>query len=97
MRMSILSDCDIPESELDLLVKKKNLGDKIRRLIENAVRAEVSEQLWEFMKAQNERDIHLYHLLSQMDSMEKSVKNTNEKITAIRNQLRKEKGRGKLS
>lgn len=97
MRMSNLSDCDIPESELDLLVKKKNLGDKIRQIIENAVRAEVSEQLWEFIKAQNERDIHLYHLLSQMDSMEKSVKDTNKKITAIRNQLRKEKGRGKLS
>lgn len=97
MRLSNVSDYDIPESELDLLVKKKNLGDKIRRIIESAVRAEVTEQLWEFMKAQNERDIHLYHLMSQVDSMEKSIKDTNKKITAIRNQIRKEKGRGDLS
>lgn len=97
MRLNNASDYDIPESELDLLVKTKNLGEKIRHLIESAVRAEVTEQLWEFMKAQNERDIHLYHLMSQVDSMEKSIKDTNKKITAIRNQIRKEKGRGKLS
>ena len=33
----------------------------------------------------------------QLDSIEKSIKDTNKKITAIRNQLRKEKGRGDLS
>jgi septation ring formation regulator EzrA len=35
-------------------------------------------------------------LRCQVDSMEKSVKDTNKKITMIRNQLRKEKGRGEL-
>jgi uncharacterized coiled-coil DUF342 family protein len=35
-------------------------------------------------------------LKCQVDSMEKSIKDTNKKITAIRNQIRKEKGRGEL-
>lgn len=39
----------------------------------------------------------LQELMCRVDSMEKSIKDTNKKITAIRNQLRKEKGRGDLS
>ena len=35
-------------------------------------------------------------LKCRVESMEKSIKDTNKKITAIRNQLRKEKGRGEL-
>ena len=35
-------------------------------------------------------------LKCQVDSMEKSIKDTNKKITMIRNQIRKEKGRGEL-
>lgn len=35
-------------------------------------------------------------LKCQVDSMEKSVKDTNKKITMIRNQIRKEKGREEL-
>lgn len=35
-------------------------------------------------------------LKCRVESMEKSVKDTNKKITMIRNQIRKEKGRGEL-
>jgi len=40
--------------------------------------------------------IDVAELKCQVDSMEKSIKDTNKKITMIRNQIRKEKGRGKL-
>lgn len=35
-------------------------------------------------------------LKCRVESMEKSIKDTNKKITMIRNQIRKEKGRGEL-
>ena len=35
-------------------------------------------------------------LKCRVESMEKSIKDTNKKITMIRDQIRKEKGRGEL-
>lgn len=71
-------------------------GQTCREFIQAEVKRQVAEQIFEVIKDQNERDIRIYHLMSQADSMEKSIKDTNKKITAIRNQLRKEKGRGEL-
>lgn len=71
-------------------------GKIIREFIQEEVKKQVAEQVFEVVKDQIDRDIRIYHLMSQMDSMEKSVKDTNKKMTAIRNQLRKEKGRKEL-
>jgi hypothetical protein len=71
-------------------------GKTCREFIQEEVRKQVAEQVFDLVKGLNERDIRIYHLMSQVDSMEKSIKDTNKKITAIRNQLRKEKGRGEL-
>jgi len=40
--------------------------------------------------------VDVAELKCRVESMEKSIKDTNKKITMIRNQLRKEKGRGEL-
>lgn len=71
-------------------------GKTCREFIQEELKKQVAEQVFDLVKGLNERDIRIYHLMSQVDSMEKSIKDTNKKITAIRNQLRKEKGRGEL-
>lgn len=40
--------------------------------------------------------VDVAELKCRVESMEKSIKDTNKKITMIRNQIRKEKGRGEL-
>lgn len=68
----------------------------IREFIQKEVERQVAKQAFVMFKGQVERDIRLYHFMSRVSSMEKSIRSTNRKITAIRNQLRKEKGRGEL-
>lgn len=40
--------------------------------------------------------VDVAELKCRVESMEKSIKDANKKITMIRNQIRKEKGRGEL-
>lgn len=48
------------------------------------------------MGKEDVRDIIIAELKCRVDSMEKSIKDTNRQIKAIRNQLRKEKGREEI-
>lgn len=63
---------------------------------EALVKRQAAEQIFDTLTDQIDRDTRIYHLMSQVDSMEKSIKDTNKKTTMIRNQIRKEKGRGEL-
>ena len=70
--------------------------DRIREFVKTEVNRQLAEKIFDILKDKIELDIRVYHLMSQMDSMEKAVKDANKKITAIRNHIRKEKGRGEL-
>lgn len=48
------------------------------------------------MDKEDARDLIIAELKCRVDSMEKSIKDTNQQIKAIRSQLRKEKGREEL-
>lgn len=48
------------------------------------------------MDKEDARDLIIAELQCRVNSMEKSIKDTNRQIKAIRNQLRKEKGREEL-
>lgn len=71
-------------------------GSTCREFIRNEVRSQVADQVFNTLKDSNDRDLRIFHLMAQMDSMEKSIKDTNRQIKAIRNQLRKEKGREEI-
>ena len=85
------------DEQIQALLKAKEYGEMVREFVRAEVERQITEQVFEVLKDQTERDIRIYHLMAQVDSMEKSIKDANKKITAIRNQLRKEKGREKLS
>lgn len=97
MRMSNLSDLDLDDDLYKALSEAKKHGEVIREFIRQEVYDRVIKEVYGALKDNVERDLRIYHLMAQVDSMEKSIKDTNKKITAIRNQLHKEKGRGDLS
>lgn len=96
MRVSNLSDRELSSEEYEALCTARKHGELVREFIQAEVKRQIAEQVFDSLKDQLDRDTRVFHLMAQMDSMEKSIKDTNKKITAIRNQLRKEKGRGKL-
>lgn len=95
--LSYIEDMKMDEERIKKLFDSRKTGEIVRKFLQEELSRQVAEQMFEFVKGLNERDIRIYHLMAQVDSMEKSIKDTNKKITAIRNQLRKEKGREKLS
>jgi hypothetical protein len=96
MRVSNLSDIDMSDEQVKALIEAKKHGDRIREFIQAEVKRQITERVFDTLKDQIDRDIRIFHLMSQVDSMEKSIKDTNKKITMIRNQIRKEKGRKPL-
>lgn len=87
---------ELDEERIKKLFNSYDTGVIVRKFLQEELKKQVAEQVFDLVKGLNERDIRIYHLMSQVDSMEKSIKDTNKKITAIRNQIRKEKGRGEL-
>ena len=96
MKISNLSDIDMSDEQVQALIEAKKHGDRIREFVKTEVNRQLAEKIFDILKDKIELDIRVYHLMSQMDSMEKAVKDANKKITAIRNHIRKEKGRGEL-
>lgn len=96
MRVSNLSDIDMSDEQVQALIEAKKHGDRIREFVKAEVDRQLAEGIFDILKDRIDLDMRVYHLMSQVDSMEKSIKDTNKKITTIRNQLRKEKGRGEL-
>jgi archaellum component FlaC len=96
MKVSNLSDIDMSDEQVKALIEAKKHGDRIREFIQAEVRRQVAEQIFNTLKDQTDRDIRIFHLMAQVDSIEKSIKDTNKKVTMIRNQIRKEKGRKPL-
>ena len=96
MKISNLSDIDMSDEQGQALIEAKKHGDRIREFVRAEVDRQLAERIFDILKDRIDLDMRVYHLMAQVDSMEKSIKDTNKKITAIRNQLRKEKGRGEL-
>lgn len=96
MKISNLSDIDMSDGQVQALIEAKKHGDKIREFVKAEVDRQLAERIFDILKDRIDLDMRVYHLMAQVDSMEKSIKDTNKKITMIRNQIRKEKGRGEL-
>ena len=88
-----IKDTMLDEEKIKKLFDARKTGELVRKFLKEEVQREVATQVFDILRTNNDRDIRIFHLMAQMDSMEKSIKDTNRKITAIRNQLRKENGR----
>ena len=81
----------IAKIQKELPVMSIKFGRQCRERIEYEVRKQIVEQAFEVLKDNADRDTRIYHMMAQMDSMEKSVKDINKKFTAIRKQLKEAK------
>lgn len=66
-------------------------GKRFRECICQEVNKEITERLFEILKDNNDRDIRIFHMMSQIDSTEKAVKDIDRMFKTIRKQLRKER------
>jgi flagellar capping protein FliD len=66
-------------------------GKTCRPYIQQEISAQITERLFDILKDNDDRDIRIFHLMSQIDSIEKSVKDINKKFTAIKKQLKERK------
>lgn len=66
-------------------------GKRFRECICQEVQKETAKQLFEILKDNNDRDIRIFHMMSQMDSTEKSIKGIERKFKSIIKQLREER------
>lgn len=94
--LDYIEDMKLDEKRIKKLFNSYETGKIVRKFLQEELKKQVAEQVFDLVKGLNERDIRIYHLMAQVDSMEKSIKDTNTKITSIRNQIRKEKGRKPL-
>jgi len=96
MKVSNLSDIDMSDEQVKALIEARKHGELVREFIQAEVRRQVAEQIFNIKDQIDRYDIRIFHLMVQVDSMEESIKDTNKKVTMIRNQIRKEKGRKPL-
>lgn len=86
-------EIDEDKEKYQAMVEARKHGELVRRFIQEEVRKQLAEQMFDLLKDTTDRDIRIYHMMAQMDSMEKSVKDINKKFTAIRKQLRETKAK----
>jgi len=96
MRISNISDKELSSEEYEALCEARKHGELVREFIQAEVRRQIAEQIFTLKDQIDRYDIRIFHLMVQVDSMEESIKDTNKKVTMIRNQIRKEKGREEL-
>lgn len=77
--------------KMNILDTARKHGNLFNEFIRDEVRKEVAEQVFDTLKDNVDRDARVFHMMAQMDSMEKSVKDINRKFGFVRKQLRQER------